>query len=317
MRISAIDIGTNTMLMLIGEFNELTSQIHTLLDMQRIPRLGKGVDSNKNIPDESVRKAINILNDYKKISSEHGSDKIIATATSFLRDANNKSDFIEAIKKDTGIEIEILSGEDEARWSFWGGAYEQFQIKNYELQICTIDIGGGSTEISSVKIIPKYISKEILLNHPIEGISIDIGSVRINERFLNIHPPSFENIVKAGQFINEHLDKINFQIKGSKLIGIAGTNTTIAAIMLGLREFNKEKIEGIVLSFVDVQKILNRLIAMPIEELYSLGDFMEGRADIIVPGALILKCFMQKFHFDKITVSTKGLRYGILLRELM
>jgi exopolyphosphatase/guanosine-5'-triphosphate,3'-diphosphate pyrophosphatase len=99
----------------VGEYNKSTSQILTIYDAQKIPRLGKGVDADRNISDESIGKAIEILNEYKKTSDRFGAKKIIATATSFLRDANNKEKFIYEIEKETGIKIEILSGGDEAR----------------------------------------------------------------------------------------------------------------------------------------------------------------------------------------------------------
>ena len=224
MIISVIDIGTNTMLMLVGEYNKTTSQILTIYDAQNIPRLGKGVDANRNISDEAIQKAIEILNEYKKTSNRFGSKKIIASATSFLRDANNKEKFIDEIEKETGIKIEILSGDDEARWAFWGGAYEQLQIfeqsgvpsgsipflgTNYKSQICTIDIGGGSTEIVTGKDIPAKLERNILFNHPIEGKSVDIGSVRIKERFLNDDIITKSSINDAEEFISKELNGIS------------------------------------------------------------------------------------------------------------
>ena len=175
MRITSIDIGTNTMLMLIGDINEPSNKINTILDIQQIPRLGKGVDENRNISDESVEKAIEILKEYKQISKEHGSENIKATATSFLRDAINKHEFIEKVKNETGIAIEILSGDDEARWTFLGGAFEQLQTPKDDLQVCTIDIGGGSTEIVTAKNFPVKLNREEVLNHPVKGKSVNIG----------------------------------------------------------------------------------------------------------------------------------------------
>jgi exopolyphosphatase/guanosine-5'-triphosphate,3'-diphosphate pyrophosphatase len=315
---TTIDIGTNTILMLIGEFDNSSFQIKTLLDTQRIPRLGKGVDANRNIPDESIQKAINILNEYKIISSEYGSNIITAAATSFLRDANNNQAFIGAIKKETGIEIEILSGADEARWTFWGGVYEQLQSSDSKLQICTIDIGGGSTEITNGIDIPSKLDKDTLFNHPIQGKSVDMGSVRINEKFLKGHPHSLEKITLAENFIKDNLRSIDFEIRNdSVLIGVAGTITTLAAIKLMLNEFDREIIDGLKLRLEDINDILNDMYRKTLSELFAIGNYMEGRADIIIPGTLILKNFMEKFNFDEIKVSSKGLRYGIFLREAL
>lgn len=316
MRKTVIDIGTNTILMLIADYNPDRNIITPLTDIQRVPRLGKGVDSNRNILPQSIEKAITILNEYKYISNEKNSGSINATATSFIRDANNKTEFIEAIKSHTGIEIEILPGESEARWTFWGGIFDKLH-ENIHQKITTIDIGGGSTEITTASGIPSVFNKLTLLDHPIKGKSFNIGSVRLNEKYLNNHPPSYSNIVSAEQFINDHLDKLDFDIKGSLLIGVAGTITTLGAIKLELDSFNSGKVDNMILTISDIEDILGRLTAMNLEEIYSMGNYMEGRADIIIPGTLILKCFMNKSGFEKIQVSTKGLRYGVFLREVL
>lgn len=310
---TTIDIGTNTMLMLIAEYDEQTSAIKTLLDIQRVPRLGKGVNSNRNILPESIQKAIEVLNEYKTISREYKSESITATATSFLRDAHNRDEFIKQILNATGIQIEVLSGGDEAKWTYIGGVYDK--LENFSGRITTIDIGGGSTEITtdftSVKSLMEITQQEVT------GKSMNIGSVRINEKFLSSHPPAFDNIVLAEQFINDHLEQIDFDISGTKLIGVAGTLTTLGAIKIGLDKFEAVKVDNLEITLSDINEILNRLVPMTLEGLYLMGDYMKGRADIVIPGILILKCFMKKFSFEKVTVSTKGLRYGVFLREVL
>ena len=310
---STIDIGTNTILMLIAEYNEQNSKVYTIFDIQRVPRLGKGVDSNRNILPESIQKAIDILNEYKTISAEHNSSSITATATSFIRDSHNKDEFINAIKQNTGIDIEILSGSDEAKYTFIGGVYDKLDSANTKLT--TIDIGGGSTEITTAS--KSAASIQELSKLAITGKSMNIGSVRINEKYLNSHPPSFENIVNSETFINDSLKEIDFDISGTDLIGVAGTVTTLGAIKLGLDKFDADKVDNLNISITEIVDILNRLIPMPIEELYGMGDYMTGRADIVIPGILILKCFMRKFGFNNVKVSTKGLRYGVFLRSIL
>jgi len=313
---SVIDIGTNTMLLLIGDYDHSAHKLTTILDIQRVPRLGKGVDSNRNILPESVEKAISILNEYKGISKQHNSEKIIATATSFIRDSNNRNNFLTLIKNATGIEIEILSGDEEARCGFLGAVFDKIHLPDEN--ICTIDIGGGSTEIVAGKTSAGTFER----TSDVKGKSIDVGSVRLNEKFLSKHPPTFENIVNAETFVLEQLtksfqsDKFDKSDESDKLIGVAGTITTLGAIKLGLNKFDASKIDNMQISLDEIEHIFTELVVMPLEELYGIGDFMEGRADIIAPGILILKTFMSKFGFDKITVSTKGLRYGIFLREV-
>lgn len=316
-RLSIIDIGTNTMLMLIGEFVKSSFSITTLLDMQRIPRLGEGVDGIRNIHPESIKKSISLLNEYKNISKEYKSEKIVTIATSFLRDAHNKNEFISKIKEEAGFDVEILSGKDEAKWTFWGGIYDQLRIMNEEIRICLIDIGGGSTEISFSNNLPYTLTKESILNQTIQNYSLDIGSVRLKEKFKISQPPTGQSLTIIENHIKHELDKLNLKLDSFELIGVAGTLTTLAAIKLKLTKYKKEKIEGLEISLNEIEKIYEMIIKRDINELNNMGDYMEGRSDIIFTGILILKTFMQKFRFKKIKVSTKGLRYGILLRETM
>lgn len=315
MRKTSIDIGTNTILMLIADYDETGGKIKTLLDIQRLPRLGKGVDSARNILPESTKKAIGILNEYKQISTQHDSPSINVTATSFIRDAHNRSEFIEEVYKGTGLKIEILSGDDEAKLTFIGGIYDK--LSGNEKKISTIDIGGGSTEVTTGTIGQLKTDFRSIMRIPLIGKSLNIGSVRLNEKFLNSHPPAFESIVLAEEFINENLTEIDFDIKDSELIGVAGTITTLGTIKLGHSTFLADKVDNLIISIDEIEEILKRLAVMTLEELYVMGDYMTGRADIVIPGILILKCFMRKFSFGKIKVSTKGLRYGVLLRELV
>ena len=303
------------MLLLIAETDGNSQAVRTILDVQRVPRLGKGVDSSRNIMPESVKKAVAVLNEYKKISAEYNSERIFATATSFIRDAKNKAGFLEIIKKETGIEIEILSGDDEAKLTFIGAVQDKLNPDTADAQITTIDIGGGSTEITFGDISVGSAVREPY-NFPIKGKSLDVGSVRLNEKYLKNHPPTFESLVEATDFVKGFLQYIDFDIKDSALIGVAGTVTTLAAIKLGLSSFDASKVDGTVLKLNEIERIFTRLAAMPIEELYALGNFMEGRADIIIPGILILQTFMEKFGFKRITVSAKGLRYGVFLRQV-
>lgn len=223
---STIDIGTNTILLLIAEYKD--GSVHPIVNIQRVPRLGKGVDANRNIMPESIAKAVEILSEYKELSEKHGSTGITATATSFIRDSANKSEFIDTIFSKTGIKIrEILSGDDEARNTFIGGVFDKVHTAHDRLT--TIDIGGGSTEVTT-GIINDLSLKDI----SVTGKSLNIGSVRLNEKFLKEHPPAPARLVEAERFINEHLEYLDFNISGTSLIGVAGTVTTLGAIKFEL-----------------------------------------------------------------------------------
>ncbi len=323
MRISTIDIGTNTMLMLIADYDIMSSTVKTIKDSLQIPRLGKGVDENKHISQESTDKAIKILNEYKKVCSEFDVQRIVPFATSFLRDVENKYEFIEQIKKVTGLDIEILSGKNEARWTFWGGVYELIQDENPDGNVpkktkhpvVTIDIGGGSTEVTCSDELPDNFVRETLIKQNIYGKSIDIGSVRVKERFFKSEQINDEDTARAETFINNSFNDLDLNLNNAELVGVAGTITTLACISKGFNEFKSELINGLVLSKEEISDLFDKLCSMNIDKILTLGDFMKGREDIIIPGTLILKTFMNKLGFDEIQVSTKGLRYGIFLRE--
>ena len=314
MKTAVIDIGTNTMLLLIADLEPRTLQIKTVLDTIKLPRLGKGVDANRIISTESMNKAILCINDYKKIIDEYGTKRILATGTSFVRDARNSAGFIDTIYKNSGVEIEILSGEEEARWSFWGSLAYPINLETKSKYICIIDIGGGSTEISYGKIFG-YIDKEIISNTKLITNSLDIGSVRLLEKFFQTQQFGHAALTDAYKFIESELTGVALPDDDIYFIGVAGTVTTLACFKLGLRKYDAKKIEGVRISYVEVENILNRLSKMDREELTGLGDFMQGREDIIIPGIMILKSFMNKFKIKKVITSTRGLRYGILIRE--
>jgi exopolyphosphatase/guanosine-5'-triphosphate,3'-diphosphate pyrophosphatase len=317
MKKSIIDIGTNTVLLLIADYDPINNSMITIKDIQQIPRLGKGIDSNRIISKETISKACKIIEEYKSISSQNGVEKIIATATSFLRDSANKVEFIQKVFDNTGIHVELLSGEDEAKWTFVGGSYGTLK-NDARKDITLIDIGGGSTEIISGHSTVKTVHELSSFNNiNIKGQSLNIGSVRIKERYFKEQPYNNKDIERAAEFVLKELEESNLKLTGSKLIGVAGTITTLTAMKLKLNKFEAEKVDGNVLTFEDIDTKFNEIKIKSYNELLKMGDYMEGRSDIIIPGILILKTFMKQFGFSEITVSTKGLRYGIFIREVI
>jgi exopolyphosphatase/guanosine-5'-triphosphate,3'-diphosphate pyrophosphatase len=309
LRKTVIDIGTNTMLMLVAETTE--DGIKPLTDVQRIPRLGKGIGSSNVISKDSIQKAAEILNEYKLISNSYGSQYIKAVATSFLRDASNKNEFINEIYKRTGIGVELLNGDDESRWTYIGGVYDKIQSSG---KITLIDIGGGSTEITTAYITGIKLS-ELTTIKPC-GISLNIGSVRLKEKYFN--QGNMKNSVQESiEMIRAMLNNVKFDLSGSMLVGVAGTITTLAAIKSGLEKFNPHIIDGTEISYNEITALIDMLSDIEYIKSINHRDYMQGRSDIILPGSLILGEFMNFFGFDRIRVSTKGLRYGIMLREML
>lgn len=302
MIISSIDIGTNTILLLVAEakHGKIVKVIH---DQQVIARLGEGVDRNRVISNAAFLRASGFLSSYRQTALQLHSDKIVAVGTSALRDAINGKEICAGIAASTGINIEILSGDDEAQWTFFGALTgneapgERFTV---------IDIGGGSTEIIS------GTSSTID-----EKVSLDIGCVRITERMLSPLPPSEHRLAAARKFVADAIvASLPFGVGSSRAIGVAGTVTTLAAINLKLKEYDPSKVHGHVLHKEDIHSAVQFLAMKSIEEIRKIPQVSPGRADVLLAGSIILLEFMEAGNLEEITVSDRGLRYGIVLREI-
>jgi exopolyphosphatase/guanosine-5'-triphosphate,3'-diphosphate pyrophosphatase len=299
-----IDIGTNTILLLIVAFDE-NGNIEFIHHEERIPRIGKDVDESKNIGNTSFLKTAEIIKDYKKISDSFHIDKLVAVATSALRDANNKKEFVEFIYNETGVTIEIISGSDEAHWSYRGAL--SFLKVDPNQHYSVIDIGGGSTEIITGKGI-----------NVINNISLNIGAVRLTERYFRNNSPSLDEINHAKMFLHTEFEKLNsFKPICGSFIGVAGTITTLAMIDRGEQEITIDNINGYQLSFISISNILNDMKKLTANDIESKYFVKKGRSDIIFAGTLILHSFMEQFNITSIMTSINGLRYGIAIREFV
>lgn len=299
MKIATIDIGTNTVLLLIAEIEE--GNIKTLAYEQRTPRIGKNIDADGMVGKQAFVRVVDVFNEYQKIIHKYKPETIIAFGTSVLREAANSEEFVSFVKSETNIDIEILEGKEEAYWGYRGAISGIFSDKN----IVVIDIGGGSTEIS------KGTVKAVTSTN-----SINVGAVRISERFFANNPPSTTEIQLAIDYVKNTISKLGeFEYSDATLIGVAGTPTTLASIDQGIIQFDVAKISGYKLSFESINKIFEKLCKMRSEEIRALSDATEGRADIITAGTLILREFMKLGNFHELIVSERGVRYGIAIRE--
>ncbi|MBX2992389.1 MAG: Ppx/GppA family phosphatase [Bacteroidetes bacterium] len=300
MRIATIDIGTNTVLLLVAEVDSEGS-IHRLAYEQRIPRLGKGVDGSKNLQPESMQRVIGVLQEYKSIISSFDIEKIVACGTSAVRDAANREEFAELVHSNTGLDLEVLSGDDEAYWTYRGAVSGIPGIT----KATVVDIGGGSTEITVGN------DKDI-----IDSISLDVGSVRLTERFLKHDPPTHPELEASITLVEDEIAKAGrFDFKDSTLVGVAGTATSLAILAQGLKEFSIDAVTNYNLDLDTVYLLFRALRAMPMDEIRTQSTFLEGRHDVIVAGVLILREIMAHFKFKEMIVSERGVRYGLVLRE--
>lgn len=290
---AAIDIGTNTVLLLVGEVSGDGSLV-VLHDSHAIARLGQGVDKQRNISSEAITRAEIILQNYRKICADYGVSHIDAVATSAVRDTANRERVIEALSAALHAPVRCIAGDEEARLSFLGAAEHS--------HLCTVvDIGGGSTE---------YITgKHNAIRH---RTSLDIGAVRLTERCFASLPPSKQDIANARAIVQQHLATLPILERGT-LIGVGGTCTSLAAIDLQLQTFEASSVDNYLLSFDAVQTITTFLLTSTVETLLQHPAIHPKRADVLPMGALILEESLRALCINTCTVSTRGLRYGVLL----
>lgn len=292
----AIDIGTNTLLLLIVEVNE-NKIVRVIADEHQIARLGEGLGKTGIISDSAVIRATRILHDYKNILRMNKIEQIRVSATSAMREANNSEEVKLLFEAILGHEIEVISGVDEARISYLGSVEEYSDIADIVL-----DIGGGSTEIV------KGINGDISFS-----TSLQIGAVRITEQFFPTQESKETNLDSAREYIISSFKELQAIDLDGKLIAVAGTPTTIAAIDLNLPQFNAHLIHNHILKVSSLSEIIELFIKYDSEELVEKYNVHPNRADVILGGALILEEFAKFINTKEILVSCKGLRYGLIL----
>lgn len=298
MKVAALDLGSNTFLCLIAEVrNGNIREIYH--DSVEIVRLGQGLSSSKNFHDEALQRAEACLTKFSNIISEHKPDTVLAMATSAARDAQNKERLFEIAKR-LNIPLEIIPGELEAAITY-SGSVSGIVDKNKNLLV--VDIGGGSTELIAG-----------LGENLIYGTSLDIGCVRLTEKFISNQPTEsaeIENVVK-------HIDAILLSAKEKfpknlaieEMLAVAGTPTSLAAAEL--KRFDVNQIDGYEFTENKLEEWLTKTSAATVEEKIKMG-IPAGRADVILIGIIILIRTLKVFNLKKLKVSTRGVRYGVAL----
>ncbi len=297
---AAIDIGTNTTLLLVAANDGQSLKI--LESQQRMPRLGAGVDESKVLSKKAMKRVIASLQEFLKIVNNKYPkiDNIFVTATSAVRDANNRATFIDLVEQETGLQIQLLSGDEEAQYTFLGA---QSMLDDTTGPKMIIDIGGGSTEIA-------YGDGQLQ-----DRYSYNMGCVRFTERFLKDDPPTNRQIEQCRGAIKSVLAEYGFDIVDqTTLVGVAGTVTSLAFIDLGLSAYDPKALSGHIITKDGLKEHIERFSnfnSNRIEQEYP--TVMKGRGDIFLAGLLILEGFMQEYNFEHLITSTGGIRHGTLI----
>lgn len=295
MKVAALDLGSNTSLLLIAEVaNGKVEKIHH--DETRVTKMGQGVHANRKLHPEALERLDKCFADYANVIARHKPEKIVAVATSAARDVSNGEELLKLGHKH-GIPIHIISGDKEAQLTFRGALCDRAGTEG----VAVIDVGGGSTEI-----ITEIDGKP-------RGTSVDVGSVRLTELCVTAHPISLEEQIKILKYSklayeNAPLPKLKFK----EVVAVAGTPTTLAALDQE-QDFSEQAVHGYKLKLATIQSWTDKLARMTVEQREALPGMQPKRADVIVTGSIILAEAMRALGQMEATVSTRGVRFGVAL----
>ena len=294
MRVAALDLGSNTFLLLIAQMNGRRIE-KVLLDETRVTRLGQGMHQARKFHPDALARAEATLKEFSQQIQLYRCEKIVAVATSAARDAVNGSALLE-IGSRYGIPIQIISGQQEAEITYDGATADFLSVIDAQV----IDVGGGSTEVIGP------------CRGQLRGCSVDIGSVRLSEMFLPNHPCKKEDLEKLKIYIDQKIAEKKDQLptSQSKIIAVAGTPTALAGIELAT-DFDELKIHKYEMTTQKIWDWRDRLAAMSVSERQQLPGMQPKRADVLVAGATILAATVEALGGDRVIVSTKGVRYGV------
>ncbi len=304
MNLASIDIGSNTVLLLIAKYDK-SKYLQPILNVYRSPRISKGLTNGNTISGYKINELIMVLDEYYTLTKKYCCDKVLLVGTNALRIASNSQIIVDLVKEKYRWDINIIKGEEEARLSYYGTIFPYI----YQNKINTIiDIGGGSTEI--IKGIDFYIDYTK---------SFKIGVVSLTEMYFRDFPPSDQQIEEAKLFLNYEFKELESTINtNSTLIAVAGTPTTLACIKHNIKEYSENLIDESTLNLDEINKISSKLSLMnPDQVFHKYGDVVKGREDVLFAGTLILKTILEITQNSKIIVSTKGLRYGVLINYII
>jgi len=301
MRVAAIDIGTLTCRLLIGDV-EGSGPVKPVFSGRKILRLGEGVDQTKRLKPEAMTRVIEAITEWQSVIEQHYVQASTAVATSAVREAYNREEFLQRVKQEGGVEVEVIDGQEEARRTLLG---LRSGLPPSVGNLLGLDIGGGSTEF--------IVSRE---GQEVQTISMDMGVVRLSERVLKSDPPSASEIQEAEKLIHsltrQALSTLG-ETSGLTFVGTAGTITSLAAIAQRLTVYDPDRVHNYTLTLETIKTIEQTILPRKQFERTGIPGLEPGREEVIAAGVLILRCIMEGLGQDQCLVSEYGLREGALV----
>jgi len=304
-RLAGIDIGTLTCRLLIADLPS-SGPLTELHSERRILRLGEGVDQSKQLKRDAMDRVMECLRDWRAVIDTYHVHSRIAVATSAVRDAQNRQEFLDRVKSETDMEVEILTGEEEARRTMLG---IRSGLPPGITDVLALDIGGGSTEFIFV-----------LQGRAPVVRSIDIGVVRLSERLLHHDPPTSEEIRRARDWIRSETEQALTGLPraaGTTFVGTAGTITSLAAMAQQLPAYEPARIHNYRLTLDTIADLEQQLLTRTKAQRVGMPGLEKNREDVIAAGAIILRTMMETLGEGECLVSDLGLREGVLLELAM
>lgn len=300
MRLAAIDIGTNSTKMTVADAAE-DGTLSVVSEDSDVTRLGEGVDASGRLGDVPMARTLDAVIRFADAARAQGAETVLGAGTSALRDAANGPDFIQSVKDRAGVDIQIITGDREAQFAYAAVRSDASLNIPADASLLVFDIGGGSTEL-------------ILGNSAGVGRfqSLDIGAVRLTERFLHTDPPTAHELQEAADYARAALETFPLPAAPLFVAGIGGTALNVAAATQGQVRPDTNALHGAALSHAAVAAALSQFSALPLSERRILPGLEPKRADVIVAGALILDQLLTYFNADQFLLSVRGLRYGLL-----
>lgn len=310
-RVAAIDIGTNSTRLLVAEAGDATVPLVTVERLMRITRLGQDVDRTGALADEAIDRSVAVLDEYRSVMTDLGvaPGRVRMTATSACRDATNRDEFFDAAEAAIGVRPELLSGTEEAELSFAGATAELDPALGPFL---VFDLGGGSTE---------FVVGTTGADGAIVGAkSIDIGCVRLTERFFETDPPGPEDLTAAITYTDAWLEDVLLELPTTAtartVVGLAGTVSTVAAVEIGQATYDREARHHFRLTRDAAEDVFRTLATEPRADRIHNPGLEPERADVIVGGCCALVAIYRRFGLDEILTSESDILDGLALSLL-
>ncbi|WPF83123.1 Ppx/GppA phosphatase family protein [Sanguibacter sp. 4.1] len=275
-RVAAIDCGTNSIRLLVADVDVEAGTLTDLVREMEVVRLGQGVDKTGRLAPEALERTLEATRRYAQTCHELGAERVRFVATSASRDAENRQDFVDGVLAAIGVEPEVISGDEEAELSFRGAT--SVLGAGHTAPYLVVDLGGGSTEVV------------LGTDAPDAARSMDVGCVRMTERHLTLDPPTAEQVAAARSDVRAALDAAALAVplgQTGTLVGLAGTVTTVTAHALGLERYDRDRINGSVLTVEQTLAACDDLLSKTRDERAALGFMHPGRVDVIAAGALV------------------------------